>query len=108
MPLYTGNLNWLRIRISRVRDVAGLVGETPAWFESDLLVLASCLADGVVPAVVPGNARFAVHNRPCAMVRTNCLSCAPISFKSNKEMRAGSVADLPFPEIVIAPELRLV
>src|SRR3954447_16762352 len=102
------SLNRLRVGVLGIRDVAWLVGETPAWLERDFLVLAANFSDGVVPAVVPGNARFAIHNRPCAMVRTNCLLCLPISFKSNKEMRACSVADFPFAQIVITPELWLV
>ena len=102
------DLNRLRVCVLGVRDVAWLVGETPAWLERGFLVLAASFSDGVVPAVVPGNARFAIHNRPCAMVRTNCLPCVPISFESNKEMRACSVADFPFAQIVITPELWLV
>src|SRR5438874_11998013 len=101
------DLNRLRIGVLGVRDVAWLVGETPAWLESNFLVLASCFANSVVPAVIPGNARFAINNRPCAMVRTNCLPCVLIRFKGIIEMRACFVADFPFAQIVLAAELLL-
>jgi hypothetical protein len=52
------------------RYVGGFVVERFAGLVGELFVLRSDFSDGIVPAIVPGDAGLAVDERPCAVSRT--------------------------------------
>src|SRR2546423_14119875 len=66
------------------------------------------LADSVMPAVVPRNARLAINDCPGSVARPERLPRFAIRFEDNKEIRSCPVANFPFTKKVIASELGVV
>src|SRR4029077_11911778 len=60
-------LNGLRFRIPGGGHIGRFVGERFAGFIGKLLVLCANFPDGVMPAVVPADARLSIHHRPGAV-----------------------------------------
>src|SRR5438477_11555166 len=60
-------LDWLGLGVSGGGYVGGIVVEAFARFVGSLLVLGADFADRIVPAIVPGDAGFAIYHGPCAV-----------------------------------------
>src|SRR3954469_666883 len=64
---------------------------------STLLVFGADLANCIVPAVIPVNARLAIDYGPCPVTRAESLARFAVRLKRNKEMSSAEGANTNFP-----------
>src|SRR5258708_12709245 len=84
-------------------NVGGGIFECSARFISPLLVCRSHFANGIMPAIIPTDAGFAVHYRPAAMRPPERLPGFPVPFESDTELPAISFATLPLAHNMLPP-----
>src|ERR1700690_66522 len=104
-------LNRLGAGIYGVGDVVGIVRDGLTRFECDFFMFGPDFADDVGPAVVPGNAGFAVHYGPRAMIGAEGLVGLPVGLQCDVEIagfgaRAGAYAHFPFAYEMVLPRLK--
>src|ERR1700704_797586 len=88
-------LNGLGFCIPGGGHIGRSIGERFAGLIGKFLVLRANLPNGVMPAVVPTDARLAINHGPSAVARSNRLFGLAVRFQRDIEIESIALAHLP-------------
>src|ERR1700682_5046000 len=99
--LCSNRLDGLGLCIPGSGHIGRAIGERFAGLIGKLLVLRANLPNGVMPAVVPTDARLPINHGPSAMARANRLSGLTVRFQRDIEIESIALAHFPLAQEVV-------